>query len=131
MKKIILPIAIGLPLLELIVIVLFVNWIGVWATLLFMLVTSVVGVLFAKRQGLKTIKLAQVQMQNNQVPSHSLLDSVCIFIGGALLVLPGFVTDLIGLFLLFPWTRGIVKAALLKVIHTAVAKGQFIVMRRR
>ncbi|MBM7838470.1 UPF0716 protein FxsA [Alkalihalobacillus xiaoxiensis] len=131
MKKFILPIAIGLPLLELFVIILFVNWIGVWSTLGLMLLTSVIGVLFAKSQGLKTIKLAQVQMQNNQVPNQSLLDSICIFIGGALLVLPGFIMDVIGLFLLIPWTRTIVKAGLLKGIHSAIAKGQFVVLRRR
>ncbi|WP_054703936.1 FxsA family protein [Bacillus sp. JCM 19041] len=131
MKKLFLATVIAVPLIELTLIVLFVNWIGVWPTLLLMLLTSVVGVLFAKRQGVQTLRLAQLQMQKSQVPSQVLLDGVCIFVGGALLVLPGFLTDMIGLIILLPWTRTIVKAALLKVAHAMIAKGNFVVIRRR
>lgn len=131
MKKLFLATVIAVPLIELTLIVLFVNWLGVWPTLLLMLLTSVVGVLFAKRQGLQTLRLAQLQMQKNQVPSQVLLDGVCIFVGGALLILPGFLTDILGLIILLPWTRTIVKAALLKLAHTMIAKGNFVVIRRR
>ncbi|MFB4210672.1 FxsA family protein [Shouchella sp. 1P09AA] len=131
LKRLLFPIAIGVPLIELLLIVLSVQWIGVWYTILAMLTTSIVGFLFARRQGMQVLRLAQLQMQKQQVPSQALIDGACIFIGGALLMLPGFFLDVVGAFFLIPWTRGIIKAGLLKAIHTGIAKGQFIVIKRR
>ncbi|WP_059103819.1 FxsA family protein [Shouchella shacheensis] len=131
MRKIMLAAAILIPLLELFIFAVVVNGIGVWWTILFMIATSVLGFALAKRQGLQILRLAQLQVQKGQVPSGVMLDGLCIFIGGAFLILPGFLTDIVGLVFLVPWTRTIFKALLLKLIHNAISKGQFMVIKRR
>ncbi|KQL57497.1 MULTISPECIES: FxsA family protein [Bacillaceae] len=130
-KRFLLPVAIGIPLVELLFIVLSVQWIGVWYTILAMLLTSIIGFLVARRQGMQVIRLAQLQMQKQQVPSQAMIDGACIFIGGALLTVPGFFTDVVGALFLIPWTRTIIKAGLQKAIHSGIANGKFVVIKRR
>ncbi|KKI86498.1 FxsA family protein [Shouchella clausii] len=131
MKKSIVVAAIAIPVLELFIITAFVNWLGIWQTLLLMFATSILGFVFARKQGMQVYRLARLQMQNSQIPSHALLDGLCILFGGILLVIPGFLTDAIGLFFLIPWTRAIGKALLLKIVHSSMTKGNWTVIKRR
>jgi UPF0716 protein FxsA len=83
--------------------------IGVWPTLLFIILTGVIGAYLAKREGLQTIRRAQEQLRYGQIPGEAVLDGICILIGGTLLLTPGFITDLIGFLMLFPPTRKLFK----------------------
>ncbi|SDB83523.1 FxsA family protein [Shouchella lonarensis] len=131
MRRIIFACAIGFPLLELVLIVLLSNWLGVFSVIALMFLTGTIGVIFAKRQGLQTLRLAQLQIQQGQLPSGALLDGVFLFMGALLLIVPGFLTDLIGLCCLLPYVRGWLKAFVVTIFQRMVARGQWIVVKRR
>ncbi|XEC96467.1 FxsA family protein [Paenibacillus tarimensis] len=80
-------------------------WIGAWPTFGFILLTGFIGAYLAKREGRKVWMEAQRQMQSGQIPGRTMLDGLCVLIGGILLLTPGFLTDLLGFSLLFPLTR--------------------------
>ena len=84
--------------------------IGFGWTFLLVLLTSVIGVWMAKQQGMQAIRLARIQLQVRALRGGAILDGISVFIGGVLLVAPGFFTDLIGFLLLIPYTRGWFKA---------------------
>ena len=63
----------------------------------------------AKRQGIETWRKAQEQMQYGYMPGNEIIDGICILIGGIFLVLPGLISDVIGIILLLPLTRNMLK----------------------
>ncbi|MMZ70914.1 phage T7 F exclusion suppressor FxsA [compost metagenome] len=69
-------------------------------------------------------------MTNGQVPGRMALDGLCVFGGGILLLLPGFVTDIIGFLLVFPLTRPMLRALLMKWIGKKLQDGSIRVFRR-
>jgi UPF0716 protein FxsA len=79
--------------------------IGVLPTLACIILTGVIGAYLAKREGLETIRKAQMQLKDGHIPGEAVLDGICILIGGTLLITPGFITDIIGFLMLFPITR--------------------------
>ncbi|WP_059171380.1 FxsA family protein [Bacillus sp. FJAT-27445] len=83
--------------------------IGIFPTFLLILLTGVLGTYFARSQGLKVIHQARQQMGYGQMPGEAVLDGICVLVGGALLLAPGIITDLIGLLLLIPQTRKFFK----------------------
>ncbi|GAA0354373.1 FxsA family protein [Bacillus horti] len=117
--------------LEIVGLVLVSQWIGLGYTFGLLLVTGLLGVWLAKKQGLQTIQLVQIQLARKEIPGQSLLDGVCILAGGIFLIAPGFLTDILGLLLLLPYTRNIVKAWLVSRLSKMVQSGQFFVIRRR
>ncbi|WP_017726608.1 FxsA family protein, partial [Halalkalibacterium ligniniphilum] len=76
-------------------------------------------------------RLAQLQAQQGQIPSEAIIDGICILVGGIFLLAPGFLTDIIGLFMLIPQTRGTAKALLQKLFHRMIQNGSFIFISRR
>ncbi|MFZ4450645.1 FxsA family protein [Salibacterium aidingense] len=124
-------ILIVVPALEIGVLILSGNIIGVWPTILLIILTGLLGAWLARKEGLETIRTAQLQMQNGEVPGSLVLDGLCILVGGAVLLTPGFITDLIGFFLLIPYTRGIVKAMLQKLFKNLIQNGNLIFIQRR
>ncbi|GAE34115.1 FxsA family protein [Halalkalibacter akibai] len=131
MFRLLLLLIIIVPALEIAVLILSGNVLGVWPTILLIIATGVLGAWLAKKEGLQAIRLAQLQAQQGQLPSGVLLDGICILIGGVVLLTPGFITDAIGFFLLIPKTRTYAKALLLKLFHTMIKNGNFIVVNRR
>ena len=85
-----------LPAIEIAVLLLSGHLIGVWLTLLLILVTGALGLFLAKRQGIETWRKAQEQMQYGYMPGNEIIDGICILIGGIFLVLPGLISDVIG-----------------------------------
>lgn len=120
---------IALPAVEIAVLLLSGQTIGVWPTILLIFLTGVIGSYLAKQQGLETIKKAQDQMSYGQLPGDALLDGICVLVGGTLLLTPGFVTDLIGLILLLPPTRKIIKPLMLKMIKNMIDKRKITIIR--
>jgi UPF0716 protein FxsA len=104
--------------------------IGGWQTFAFILLTGLAGAYLAKREGARVWHFARVQLSQGQLPANSILDGICIFIGGLLLLLPGFVSDIAGLLLLLPVTRPVFKLLLLRAIRKRLAKGSFRLYRR-
>ncbi|WP_100373739.1 FxsA family protein [Bacillus sp. FJAT-45037] len=131
MFKILLLLIIIVPALEIAVLILSGNTLGVWPTIGLIIFTGVLGAWLAKKEGLQAIRLAQLQTSQGQLPSSVMLDGVCILIGGVVLLTPGFITDAIGFFLLIPITRGIAKGFLLSVFNKMIKNGNFIIMSKR
>lgn len=109
--------------LEMAGIMLVSRWIGGAATFFLMLATGVAGALAAKAEGRKALTEAKRQMQSGQPPGIAILDGLCIFGGGVLLMLPGFISDLIGLTLLLPPTRLFYRRRLLRWLEKALRGG--------
>lgn len=131
MFRILLFLLIIVPIVEISVLILVGRAIGLWPTLFLILFTGIFGAWFAKKEGLETFRLAQLQLQQGQLPSQAIIDGICILIGAILLLTPGIITDVIGLFLLLPPTRTVAKAYLMHVFKKMIKNGQFIIISRR
>ena len=93
------------PIVELAVIIQVGQAIGVVETLLLMVIVSVVGGWLVKREGIGVWRRAQRQLDTGVMPGRELVDGVLIMVAGALLLLPGFVSDCLGVLLLLPPVR--------------------------
>lgn len=101
---------------------------GIMPTILIIVVTGVGGAYLAKKQGLRAWRDLQVRMANRETPGKALVDSVCILLGGLLLLIPGFITDIIGLLLLLSGPRKILYPFIVKWIYNKIRNGQIRVM---
>lgn len=98
------------PFLELFVILQVGRSVGVLNTIALLVLVSVVGAWLVKREGLGVLRRAQLQMQRGVVPGNELVDGVLIMFAGALLLTPGFLTDVVGISLLLPPVRFALRA---------------------
>jgi len=105
---------IGLPILELYVIVQVGDAIGFGLTIIALAGTSLLGVKLIRSQGRRVLRRALDALSEGRPPALEAIDGALVFIGGVLLIVPGFVTDLVGLLLLAPPTRAIVRALVLR-----------------
>ncbi|MHC8517328.1 FxsA family protein [Sporosarcina sp. ITBMC105] len=103
------------------------NQLGVMPTVLLILLTGLGGAYLAKRQGLKAWKELQIRMSSMETPGNAMIDGLCIFIGGILLMMPGFLTDFAGLLLLFNGPRNLIRPFIVKWIYNKMKKGQIII----
>ena len=118
-----------LPVIEIWSIVQMSGWIGGMNTILLLIVISIVGAYAAKKEGQKVLSQARMQMNSGQIPGYSLVNGVCVLLGGILLLIPGFLTDVFGLLLLIPFTRVFFQGAILKWLERAMRNGNFIIKR--
>jgi UPF0716 protein FxsA len=100
---------IALPIAELYVIVQFSHAIGFLNTLGLIILIAIVGSWLIKREGVKVWNSFTSQIQAGKVPSREIADGVCLLMAGALMLTPGFLTDVVALLLLFPPTRALAR----------------------
>ena len=100
------------PLAELAVLIAVGDWIGLVPTLILLLVVSVVGAWLAKREGLAAWRRLQLALAQGRMPTVEVTDGALILLAGALLLTPGFLSDVIGILLLLPPTRAIARRQL-------------------
>lgn len=100
-----LALLVALPLIEIGLFVTLGGAIGLWATLGIVLASALLGVSVIRRQGLVTMYQVREALQNRRDPGRTMADGALTVLAGALLVLPGFFTDVIGLLLLIPFVR--------------------------
>lgn len=106
MPLILLPIIfLGLPLIEIAGFVLVGNAIGLWPTLALVIVTSMIGAILLRIQGVSVLQEANRESQEGRLPGKSLVSGAMVVIAGVLLILPGFFTDIVGLLLFIPPVR--------------------------
>ena len=105
---------IGLPILEIVVMIKIGQQIGTFNTILMIFFTAIVGIYYAKIEGLNTIKSGMINLYKNKIPFYEILSGASIAIAAILLILPGFISDTIGFLLLFPLTRKIIISLWLK-----------------
>ena len=96
---------IGLTIIEIYLFITIGSKIGAFSTILLIFLTAIIGVYYAKYEGLKTLKSGFVQLSKNEPPSYEILSGAGIAFAALLLIIPGFLTDLIGFLLIFPLTR--------------------------
>ena len=104
--------------------------IGVFYTLLLIVLTSVVGVLIAKQRGMKSYKEIQNSLQQGQPPGIAMIETFMIFIGGVLMAFPGFITDIIGLLLVLGITRNLFKPLIFYYLRKKMKRGNVIIVQR-
>ncbi|MDQ4142916.1 MAG: FxsA family protein [Actinomycetota bacterium] len=103
---------------------------GIW-TVLLLIAISIAGAWLLKQQGVATWRRMRETLRKGQMPAGEVADGALILLGGALLLTPGFLTDFVGLTLLFPPTRAMVKAAVMgSVARRAQARLGFPADRR-
>ena len=99
---------IGIPVLEIFLMIKIGSKLGALNTIALIFLTAIVGVYFARLQGLQTLKSGMISLYQNKVPVKELLSGASIAISALLLIIPGFFTDFIGFLLLIPFTRKII-----------------------
>ena len=105
--NLLLLIIIGLPILEISIMIKLGQQIGALNTILLIFLTAIIGVYYARLEGLNTIKSGLVNIYQNKTPIYEIISGASIAVAAFLLILPGFFTDTIGFFLLIPFTRKI------------------------
>jgi UPF0716 protein FxsA len=96
------------PILELMVIIQVGQSVGAWNTVILLVVDSLVGAWLVKHQGIGLLKKSQDRLRNGELPSDEIFSGVTVLFAGALMLTPGFLTDLVGLLLLVPPIRAVV-----------------------
>jgi len=112
-----------LPALELFILIEVGSHIGALNTIFIVIVTGVVGASLAKMQGFMVLQKIKTSLDQGLLPSSELIDGMMILAGGIVLLTPGFISDVIGLFLLIPVTRSIIKLLIQKRMETMLKKG--------
>ncbi|WP_409297269.1 FxsA family protein [Peribacillus sp. SCS-26] len=102
---------------------------GVLPSVLLIILTGTIGAYLAKKQGLETIQKIQRELASGRIPGDSLIDGACILIGGCLLISPGFLTDILGLFLMLPPLRRMIKPLVKRSLRKAVEKKRVTIIR--
>jgi len=101
-----------IPIVEITAMVLVADAIGVWPMLASLVVISLVGAWLVKREGISVMARFRRTTANGEIPTTELLDGFLLFCAGVLCVVPGFVTDVIGLLLLVPVVRSMTRGRL-------------------
>ena len=102
------------PLLELYVIIQVAGGVGTGSTILLLIAVSVVGAWMVRRSGVGVLNQIRTRLDRGELPAAELVDGLLILIAGALMLTPGFLTDAVGLLLLFPPTRLVVRSILVR-----------------
>jgi UPF0716 protein FxsA len=102
------------PLVELAVIVQVAGTLGVLNTIGLLVGVSIVGGWLAKREGVVTLRRIQVALGRGEIPSREVTDGALILMAGALMIAPGFISDVVALLLLFPATRAVFRRVLMR-----------------
>ena len=105
-----------LPLVEIYFIIQLGQAIGPWWTILVLIADGVLGSWLMKREGGRAWRALHEALANHRMPAKELADGALILVGGTLLLTPGFVSDVVGLFCILPLTRPIARTVLTRVI---------------
>ena len=97
-----------IPILEIYLFIKIGSQIGAFNTILLVFITAIIGVYYAKYEGLNTIKSGFMQIIKNQVPAYEIISGAAIAFAAILLIIPGFATDFFGFLLIFPITRKLI-----------------------
>ena len=103
-----------IPILEIYLFIKIGSQIGAINTILLILITAIIGVYYAKYEGLNTIKSGFMQAVKNELPAYEIISGAAIAFAALLLIIPGFATDFLGFLLIFPITRKLIFGNLSK-----------------
>ena len=93
------------PAIEIFLFIKIGSQIGAITTILLIFTTAIVGVYYAKYEGLNTLRSGFIQIRNNKAPTHEMMAGAAIAFAALLLIVPGFATDVLGFLIIFPTSR--------------------------
>ena len=93
------------PIIEIYLFIKIGSQIGAFYTISLIIITAVFGLYYAKYEGLNTLKSGVQQIVKNELPIYEIISGAALAFAALLMILPGFLTDVIGLLIIFPWTR--------------------------
>ena len=105
---------IGIPALEVFLMIKIGGKVGALNTVFLILLTAIIGIYYAKLEGIKTMRSGFMNLYQNKIPIYEIISGASIAIAALLLIIPGFFTDTIGFLLLMPFTRKILISFFLK-----------------
>ncbi len=116
-----------IPIVEIYLFIKIGSQIGAFSTIFLVFFTAVVGVYYARYEGINTLRSGMMQIIKNQIPAHELISGAAIAFAAVLLIIPGFATDLIGFLLIIPITRRLILGKFKKKFENKeVKKSDFI-----
>ena len=99
---------ISIPLIEIYLFIKIGSYIGAFNTVSLILITAIVGIIYARYEGFNTLRSGMSQLIKNEIPVYEIISGAALTFAALLLILPGFATDLMGLILIFPPTRKLI-----------------------
>ena len=113
---------IGVPIIEIYLFIKIGAKIGAVSTILLIISTALIGVVYVRYEGFNTLRSAMSQLIKNEIPLFEIISGAALVIGAFLLLLPGFLTDTLGFLLIFPLTRKLIFNSLFKKFNTVNTK---------
>ena len=111
-----------IPIVEIYLFIKIGSQIGAFTTIFLVFFTAVVGVYYARYEGINTLRSGMTQIIKNQIPAHELISGAALAFAAILLIIPGFATDLIGFLLIIPITRRLILGRLNKKFENKETK---------
>ena len=102
------------PIIEIYLFIKIGSQIGAFNTISLIFITAIIGVVYARYEGLNTLRSGFSQLIKNEMPAYEIISGAAIAFAALLLIIPGFATDLFGFFLIFPFTRKFFFGKLIK-----------------
>ena len=96
------------PIIEIYLFIKIGAQIGAFNTILLIFLTAITGIIYARYEGLNTLKSGFSQMVRNEIPAYEIISGAAITFGALLLIVPGFATDVLGFLIIFPITRKLI-----------------------
>ena len=98
-----------IPIIEIYLFIKIGSQIGAFNTISLIFITAIIGVYYARYEGLNTLRSAFNQIVKNELPIYEIVSGAALAFASILMILPGFLTDIIGFLIIFPWTRKFFK----------------------
>ena len=98
---------IGIPLIEIYLMIKVGGFIGAFNTIFLIFFTAVLGIFFARLEGFRTLRSGFQQLVKNEIPIYEIISGAALAFAALLLIIPGFLTDVIGFLLIIPFTRNL------------------------
>lgn len=114
---------VAVPLLEVYVIIQVGQVVGPWWTILLLIAAGVIGSWLMKREGSRAWRALRQALGEGRMPARELADGILILVAGTLMLTPGFLSDIVGVFLILPVTRPLARRVLTRVVTRSLIGG--------
>ena len=106
-----------IPIVEIYILIKIGSKIGAFFTIILIFITAIVGIYYAKFEGINTLKSGFIQLSRNETPAYEVISGAVIAFAALLLMIPGFFTDVLGFALIFPVTRKLILSKLYNKVN--------------
>jgi len=113
-----------IPIIEIYLFIKIGSQIGALITITLIFVTAILGIFYARYEGINTLRSGFMQLVKNELPVYEIISGAAITIAAVLLIIPGFATDIIGFLLIFPLTRNLILKMLSSKIQVKKRKNE-------